>query len=302
MQKIRYNKRGVKMRLLSEIYEMYIDGIIKRKGFDNIEIKVKKREIEMLRKIQSTIEPNTDISIIEDKKPKIGNLYMFDSLFFVISDNEEYPYEVFIVSNFWELATNEDIIIESEAGDKWVIESIVRYVDDDILEKSTHIDDIDTKFIDIMKDYIHNNKSLPEKMVGMEASEHSFQEKFKKHEVKRSMILTAESLFYEEDEEMPHNITVSIKNSDIERDVLLKQEYALAAASYEGFIKTQFGEMIKKDGVITIKFDEQYIGLIAKIYANKKEIYSGILPERLNIETEIERIESLKEVLEIEFL
>ncbi len=285
------------MRHIETIYALYLQSI---KGEEVMDIKVEKRDIEILEKAQNNIKPN--MFVIKQESPKTGYLYMLGNLFFVINDASQHPYEIFICSNFWELATDKDIIIQSKSKDTWALESIIRYIDEDTLNQATHIDEIDEKYLNIMRDYLYNDIDLPKNIVGMKATPNSFQEKFRKHEIKRSMALTIDSLFYEEEANTPSTITINIKETELEKNIINKHKHSMAAASYEKFIQTKFGEMIKKDKVITIKFDEQYAGLIAKLYANNKEIFFGTLPKRLNIETNIDKLEILKENLEIEFL
>ena len=124
--------------------------------------------------------------------PQVGEVYQLGSLYFVMSDVEYYPFEVLIVSPYWELASNEDLIVDGK-GHRWVIENLVRYVRDEILSVSLKVDEISREDINTMKAYIDEGKPLPKNQTGLSYVEGKgfYQELFKETERERSIALSA---------------------------------------------------------------------------------------------------------------
>ncbi len=247
------------------------------------------------------VEQGEDMSILTGQvenptEPHIGEIYLFNTLYFVISDVEYYPYEVFIASPYWELASNEDLIVEGKEQ-RWVIESIVRYVGDEILAASLKVDEISEKDVNIMKAYINEGKPLPENQTGLSyiAGKGFYQELFKESERKRSLFLMPD-IGYEEDikEEITINLSQYIENLE---DSLNQR---LAAASFDAVIVAEYGDIIKESKSIIVYFNEKYAGVLAKVYAGIKLIYEGFLPKKLILKSTLKHPQSLLEILKIE--
>ena len=154
------------MRWLKYIYEQY------------------KKDVEM----PFEAKPDPDY----EADPHVGEVYQLGSLYFVMSDVEYYPFEVFIVSPYWELASDKDLIVEGKEH-RWVIESLVRYVGDDVLSVALEVDRIPAEDVQLMKNYIDKGEPLPEKRTGLSYIEGKgfYQELFKESERKRSIALSA---------------------------------------------------------------------------------------------------------------
>ena len=129
------------------------------------------------------------------EEPNVGDVYAIGSLYYVVADTEEYPYEVFIASPYWELASDKDLIVDG-ADRRWVITSIVRYVSDEILSQSCQFDTISRKVLKIMRNYVEKGDPLPKEFTGLSYIEGKgfYQELFRNKEEERSRILLA-SLF-----------------------------------------------------------------------------------------------------------
>ncbi len=157
---------GWEMRWLKFIYEQYC------------------KDVEM--PFEAKLNPNYEAN------PQVGEVYAFRSLYFVMSDVEYYPYEVFIVSPYWELASHEDLIADGKDR-RWVVESLVRYVRDELLSVALKMDDIPAKDVEIMKNYIDKGEPLPEERTGLSYIEGmgSYQEMFREKERERSIALSA---------------------------------------------------------------------------------------------------------------
>ncbi len=288
------------MKILKHIYELYLRSIENMED-KNFIMETTENDLKIFRNIQDTLNKKP---ILIDKKNAVceGDIFIFNNLYFVISDKETYPYEVLIVSPFWELGTHKDIVVNGEEN-RWVIESIARYVTDEIIEKSLHIDRVDKKYIEIMKSYLNDETPLPENLTGTEYKddENSFYELFRKSEIKRSLILTVSSI-EELDDEIDEKIEIDIRNIEAENRAVKEFETKLAAASFERFITTQFGEIIKKDDGIDINFKEDFAGCLAEISINNSTVFDGYLPKKLKIHTNIKYPEQLKEIMNIELL
>ena len=130
----------------------------------------------------------------------VGNLYAIASLYYVVADTDEYPYEVYIASPYWELASHKDLIVDGRER-RWAMLSVVRYVTDGVLAQSFKFDEITPEEVRIMKRHIHFAEPLPYRMTGLSYREgdNSFQELFRNREIERSRVLLA-SMFQSEDQ------------------------------------------------------------------------------------------------------
>ena len=136
--------------------------------------------------------------------PKIGDVYMLGTqqgiLYYVIADTDEYPYEVYIASPYWELASHKDLILDGREK-RWVVLSIPRYATDGIIGASLRMDQLTPEDVRIMKRHIHLGEVLPNSMTGLsyQEGENSYQEMFRNREIERSRILLAEVFREQED-------------------------------------------------------------------------------------------------------
>ena len=229
-------------------------------------------------------------------EPRIGEIYLFNTIYFVISDIEYYPYEVFIVSPYWELASNEDLIVDGKEQ-RWVIESIVRYVGDEILAASLKVDEISEKDVNTMKAYIDEGKPLPENQTGLSYIEGKgfYQELFKESERKRSLFLMPD-LGYEQDIEDEIVIDLSQYVKDLENTL----NQRLAAASFDGVVVAEYGDITEENRNLVVYFNEKYAGALAKVYAGIKLLYEGFLPKKLILKSTLKHPQNLLEILKIE--
>lgn len=135
----------------------------------------------------------------------VGYLYAIGSLYYVIADIGEYPYEVYIASPYWELASHKDLIVDG-IDRRWVILNVARYVIDEVLMQSFKFNEITPEEVRIMNRHIHLAEPLPQKMTGLSYREgdNSFQELFRNREIERSRVLLS-SMFkdIENKEECP---------------------------------------------------------------------------------------------------
>ncbi len=288
------------MKILKHIYELYLHSI-KNSEEEDFGMEVTEGDLKIFHSIQDTLDKKP---ILMDKKNEIceGDIFIFNNLYFAVSDMKTYPYDVLIVSPFWELATHKDIVVKGEEN-QWVIESITRYVTEEILERSLQIDRVDKKYIEIMKAYLNNEAPLPENLTGTkyEEDDSSFYKLFRKSEIKRSLILTVSSI-EELDDEIDEKIEIDIRGSEAENRAVKEFETRLAAASFEKFIPTRFGEIIQKDDGIDINFKEDFAGCLAKVSINGSKVFEGYLPRKLKIHTSIKYPEQLEEITDIELL
>ncbi len=51
----------------------------------------------------------------------IGDVYAIGSLYYIVADTDEYPYEVYIASPYWELASHKDLIVDGRERDTGTI-------------------------------------------------------------------------------------------------------------------------------------------------------------------------------------
>jgi hypothetical protein len=284
------------MRWIEFIYNQYLDDLKKNKMINEIE--VNKDDLKILNNI-----PKTNHIKSQTHNTKIGDIFMLANLFFVISDIEEYPYEVFISSPYFELACEKDLIVESQNGKIWVMESITRYVTDELLENAIKVDSIHQESIAIMQNYIKGKSELPKDKIGLKYAKNndSYQHLFRENQRRISLFLTIESI-NKNDLDIPETIEIDLNNSQQKKEFYQSESNRLSASSFEDFILTQFGEIIKKDNILKINFNNKTAGLIARLYLNKEIIYEGILPKNLKIKSNIKHAEYIKDNLEIEFL
>ncbi len=279
------------MRWIKFIYEQYLKDL--EDESKKINVKISKKEIENLRKKRALLKKQANKIFTE---PKIGEVYLINNLYFSISDTEECPYEVFIVSPYWELASNKDIITDGKEH-RWVIENLVRYVEEEILEKSVKVDEIKEKDIKIMQDFVNKGKKLPDERVGLSyiEGEDSYQELFKESERKRSLFLMPD-LGYEADieEEITINLNQYIKNSE---DILNQK---LSAASFDVLIVSEYGDITKEDGNFVVYFNEKYAETLSRVYVKDTLIFEGFLPKKLILKSRLEHPQALLEILKIE--
>jgi hypothetical protein len=284
------------MRWIEFIYNQYLDDLKKNRMINEIE--VNKDDLKILNNI-----PKTNHIKSQTHNTKIGDIFMLANLFFVISDIEEYPYEVFISSPYFELACEKDLIVESQNGKIWVMESITRYVTDELLENAIKVDSIHQESIAIMQNYIKGKSELPKDKIGLKYAKNndSYQHLFRENQRRISLFLTIESI-NKNDLDIPETIEIDLNNSQQKKEFYQSESNRLSASSFEDFILTQFGEIIKKDNILKINFNNKTAGLIARLYLNKEIIYEGILPKNLKIKSNIKHAEYIKDNLEIEFL
>ncbi len=290
------------MKILDAVYKLYKHSLENKNSTTEIEININKDNINSLRNAQKSAANDTSFNGYSSTDIQVGSLFMIDNLFFVVSNTDNYPYEVFVASPFFELAADKDIIVEDNDKEKWVIESIVRYVTTSILEASIKISSIDEEYINIMKSYIKDAKKLPKDMVGTPYNdfEDSEQKQFRENEIRRSLFLTLENI--EEGEDITDHKVISIKNSQAETNIINRYKTKMAAASFDSFINTRFGEMIQKDELVTINFKNEFVGETARIFIDKMVLYEGVLPRKLDIKTKIDKLEILKNNLSLEVL
>ena len=290
------------MKILDAVYKLYKHSLENKNSTAEIEININKDNINSLRNAQKSAANDTSFNGYSSTDIQVGSLFMIDNLFFVVSNTDNYPYEVFVASPFFELAADKDIIVEDNDKEKWVIESIVRYVTTSILEASIKISSIDEEYINIMKSYIKDAKKLPKDMVGTPYNdfEDSEQKQFRENEIRRSLFLTLENI--EEGEDITDHKVISIKNSQAETNIINRYKTKMAAASFDSFINTRFGEMIQKDELVTINFKNEFVGETARIFIDKMVLYEGVLPRKLDIKTKIDKLEILKNNLSLEVL
>jgi hypothetical protein len=288
------------MKILQDIYDLYLQSINKEKESEKMNVDISNRELDILHNAQKQAAPQ--LELIAKSPIKIGDIYLFEDIFFTISDDNTYPYEAMITSPFWELATHKDIVVDGDE-DKWVIESIVRYVDDNILKNSIKVDMINKKYIEIMQKYLNDEEELPQELKGTryEDEDNSFQMLFRKNEIKRSLFLTMGSI-EEMDEDIEEVVEIDLKESNIEESAIKEIEEKLAAFSFDKFITTKFGEMIKiKDGII-INLEDKFAGCLARVSIKNTVIFEGFLPRKFKINTQIKYPKQLEEIINIELL
>lgn len=279
------------MRWIKFIYEQYLKDL--EQEVKETDIEISKREIENLRKTQGLLKKQTRAVLPESK---IGDVYLINNLYFSISDTEECPYEVFIVSPYWELASDKDLIAEGKER-RWVIENLVRYVEEEVLEKSIKVDELKKEDIKIMQDFVNEGKNLPDNRVGLSYIEGkgSYQELFKESERKRSLFLMPD-LGYEAyvEEEITINLSKFIK--ELENTLGNR----LAAASFDSLIVSEYGDITKEDENLVVYFNDKYAGTLARIYAEDTPIFEGFLPKKLIFKSNLRHPQTLEEILKIE--
>ncbi len=288
------------MKILQYIYDLYLQSVNRKEGQEEMDVSVASRESDIVHKIRN--ESNKKLSLINKDEFKVGDIFLLNDLSFVLTDITTYPFEVLMVSPFWELATHKDIIVDTDES-RWALESIIRYVDEEMLANAIKLDRIDEKYIEVIKDYLDDRGELPIKLRGLEYEDgdNSPQELFRKNEIKRSLILTIKSI-EDLDKDVDDVIEIDLINSNVEKSALSKIDKQLAAASFDKFIVTKFGEIIrKKDGII-INLEEKFIGCLSRISINGEIIFEGFLPKKLKIKTQIKYPKQLEEIMNIELL
>ena len=142
--------------------------------------------------IDDTAEP---ITLEENKKNKkvsisVGDVYVIGSLYYIIADIDEYPYEVYITSPYWELASHKDLIVDGRER-RWVMLSVPRYATDNVIAQSIRLDRIPETYVDKMAKHLNDGDVLPQDMTGLSYREgdNSYQELFRKREIERSRAL-----------------------------------------------------------------------------------------------------------------
>ncbi len=285
------------MRWLKFIYDQYIKDLKEEKI--DLKMQVSQKDIEILREAKKESSKSLTIIFQKQETPKVCEVYIIGSLYFVISDTEEYPYEVFIVSPYWELASDEDLIADGRER-RWVIENLVRYVDNRILGQSLRVDEIRKEDLELMQNFINGSiEQLPKEKTGLsyEKGKGYYQELFKENERRRSLFLMP-NLGFEPDIE--EEITIDLTNTI--KDVTKQLNQRLAAASYDAFIVAEYGGITKEDKMFYIYFNDDYYGTLSRVYVADNLVYEGFLPKKLLIKSDIKHPQLLKEVLKIELL
>ena len=90
-------------------------------------------------------------------KPKNGQVFAMGSLFYVVTDNSKYPYEVLLCSPFCEFATDEDLIVKGKDFDCWLVEGVVGYATHGHLAASVEHDFI-VESIQPVLDLVHGKR------------------------------------------------------------------------------------------------------------------------------------------------
>lgn len=266
------------MRWIEFVYKQYLKSL---KEADN-NIKINQKEIKLPEYVLENADNDDYIKL------EVGNIYQIDDLYYAIADKDAYPYEVFICSPFWELATEEDLIAEGKER-TWVVESIVRYVNKRYFDRSIFIDKISKDDILLMRDYIHKGKALPSDKVGFKTeNKNAFQRLFKESEQRRSLFM------------MPFFMGNKIENQITLKPLKIK-DLPMAADSFEPFASVEHIEIVENEKYITLLFDDEFAGCIAKVYLKDNLIYEGVLPKRLNIAVKLHP-EQVKEILKVEFI
>ncbi len=293
----------------TEAYELYLKSLTLNQESNNEsdkEVVITERYMQMfekaLKKTRTRKIKKTPIT-----KKEAGEVFVIldSNLYFVLSNTEQYPYEVFIASPFWELASNKDLIVEMDDGTTWVLESIIRYVNNELIDNTAKIGEFSKQDIEIMKNFLTHGKELPENRKGftLPHSESNPIELFRRKEVERSLFLTVHSIFSSYTQaKIPETVVIDMENSLAEQQILKEASSKLAATSFENFISTEFGELIKDKKHIIVNFKKELVGSMCKVYIHGEIIYEGILPKQLNITTNIKHIEDIEDKLLIEIL
>jgi len=172
------------MYSLKDIYKLYkasIENFIEK----DISVKVSPNEFEIIKKNlhKKIIKPVSKISKCNNVKS--GQVYLFPEkyIIFVILDVEEYPYMVAIASQFTEFETNNSVILNGK-DEQWLMLSIVRYVSDRIVEKSTCIDEIsDSEMVKLYNLIFEDTKVYSENVYPLPTELHY---EFEKNELERT--------------------------------------------------------------------------------------------------------------------
>lgn len=118
---------------------------------------------------------------------KPGEMYMYskEDLYYIVRKKIDNLYEAWVVSPFWVLANQNDMIIEFE-GDKWAVETWnIVYIPEEVFKKSTYLGDIDEEdFNYLIIDKIPYNKRG---LYVPEGNMNFYQNKFHKKESERVM-------------------------------------------------------------------------------------------------------------------
>ncbi|WP_025209730.1 hypothetical protein [Hippea sp. KM1] len=278
------------MRWLKFVYEQYLKDLEFRQK--NIDTEINKNNIQHLKKAQALIEGKSK----ESEEAMVGDVYQFESLYFVISDTEECPYEVFIASPYWELASDKDLIVDGKEH-RWVIESLIRYVEEDVLDRSIKIDQVSEDDVRIMQRFINEGDRLPKERTGLSyiKGSGSYQELFKENERKRSLFLMPD-LGYEP--EIAEEATVNLSQYIEGLEKTLNQR--LAAASFDALIVSEYGDITKENDNFVIYFNEKYAGTLSRVYAKDAVVFEGFLPKKLILKSTLEHPQTLLEILKIE--
>ena len=261
------------------------------------------KDKEMLKKAidktKSSIPEDYNLLVSKHYKlPNIGTVYLLpkEKLYFVLSDMEEYPYEVYICSPYCEFATDEDMIV-SVNGECWVLENIVRYVTDEIIKTSFYVGGIDLKDIASMK-----SGKIPDSKKGFRyGSDNSPSIIFRKNEIARSLFLSAYSVEELDNLEngFEEEVIVDIRNKQSEAEILSQKEFLAAASSFDSFVNVSFGSMYKSQDFIVFEFNDEFVGTNSTVKISNNLIFEGLLPKRLKLKTNINHIQELKGLVEI---
>jgi len=236
------------------------------------------------------------------QKAETGKVYLYKNTYYAIADLKE-PYEAYVCSPFWELATDKDLITEVN-GEWWALEGIVRYVTQEVLNKSVEIGEINPADLEAMKAFIHENHPLPSDRTGLvPGGKNDPRWKFRQEELRRSLILTAEALnkIFEEEEAAEDKATVielNIAHSQVEQSI--RSDLKAAAASFEDYIQTDFGELIKQNGLFVLMVDDAFVDKPCTINIAGETVYHGYLPEVIKIKTTLNNLETFLSHLQIE--
>ncbi len=244
------------------------------------------------------METVREIEKIKDNVPDVcaGGVYQFGNIYFVIIEDKEYPYEAVILTPYWELASEKDVITEFD-GRKWGLISLIRYVDDEILAKSIKIGEIDSEDIKDIYEKVENGKEIPQHKRGLNGK---YQDKFRKMEAERTFVINSVDL--DGEYEIPEVVEIDLVKLGID-DLLTKSEsMRLAAASFDELKRYEFGEMVKDDDGITIVFNDDFKGFYAEIFISGIKIYEDILPQMLKLKTAVRTIETVTSNMGIKYL
>ena len=210
--------------------------------------------------------------LLSNKKPEFGDIleiYVDNSLIIGVAVSES---EAILMSEFWELATHTDFIVQIKhaIADKWIIETDKRlYLTPQI--KYNICCTLDKKDKTILKDIIIEGKSVPAEKSGpkIPPNPKDPRMKFKLEELKKTMLVNKHLFFEEEEVVIPFNF----KNN------LFKSEKKAAADGQKSFKKDDAVILVNPKEIV-IDVGDKNIGKSIKIYlAQEKPIvlFEGII-------------------------